>query len=268
MSEMLVERLTWPEFAEQIGRRMVLIPVGSVEQHGPHLPLGTDVFIVWHLAERLARRLPALIAPPIWYAAPSDPASGGGQRFPGTMSLRGSTLLRLVGDVLREYFRHGARHLVLLNGHFENTAFLAEAAREVLPPEDTSGRRIVLVNWWEHVPEAVLRDLFPEGFPGWEVEHASLTESSLMLALAPALVHAERIPQQPGERRVPPRHKVFPEPAGQVPPSGILYTAAGASPERGEALVAVLVETLAALLAQEFPQVGQEAGAAEQVGSG
>lgn len=251
MSRILVEHLTWPEFADQIGQRMVLVPVGSVEQHGPHLPLGTDTFIIWQLAQRLAERLDALVAPPVWYAAASDPASGGGQRFPGTMSLRGTTLLCLIGDILREFFRHGARHLVLLNGHFENTAFLAEAARQVLPSDDTSGRRIILVNWWEHVSEAVLRDLFPEGFPGWEVEHASLTETSLMMALIPSLVHPDRIPPRPREYQVPPRHKVFPEPQGRVPPSGILYTAVGASPERGEALVAALVDTLAAVLVQE-----------------
>jgi len=152
---------------------------------------------------------------------------------------------------MTEFFRQGARHIVLLNGHFENAAFLAEAARRVLPPEDTSGRKVVLVNWWEHVPDDVLQRLFPEGFPGWEVEHASLTETSLMQALAPALVRAERIPPQAGPRRQAPRHKVFPEPSGLVPDSGILYAATGASAERGQALVEVLVRALEVILRTE-----------------
>lgn len=247
-----VAHLTWQEFADRIGGHIVLIPVGSVEQHGPHLPLGVDVLIPYHLALRLAERLPALVAPPIWYAGPSDPASGGGQRFPGTLAVRGTTLIDLTMDILAEFFRQGARRIALLNGHFENTAFLAEGARRVLGPEDATGRKVVLVNWWEHVPADTLAGLFPEGFPGWEVEHASLTETSLMQALAPDLVHLERIGSNLPPLRQIPRHKVFPEPPGLVPETGILHTATGASAVRGEALMQVLVDAIGHVLAQEF----------------
>jgi len=247
-----VAYLTWQEFADRIGGQIVIIPVGSVEQHGPHLPLGVDALIPYHLALRVAERLPALVAPPIWYAGPSDPASGGGQRFPGTLAVRGTTLIALTMDILAEFFRQGARRIVLLNGHFENTAFLAEGARRILPPEDATGRKVVLINWWEHVPADTLAGLFPEGFPGWEVEHASLTETSLMQALAPDLVHLERIGSDIPRRRPVPRHKAFPEPPGLVPETGILYTAAGASAARGGALVQVLLDALGQLMAQEF----------------
>ncbi len=247
-----VAHITWPEFAERISGHVVIVPVGSVEQHGPHLPLGVDAFIPYHLSLRLAERMPVLVAPPIWYAGPSDPVSGGGQRFPGTLAVRGTTLIALVTDVVEEFFRQGARKLALVNGHFENTAFLTEAARRILPPSDASGRKIVIVNWWEHVPDDTLQRLFPEGFPGWEVEHASLTETSLMQALAPDLVHVDRLPREVPEKRKAPRHKVFPEPAGLVPPTGILYTASGASAVRGEALVQVLLDVLGDVLRAEF----------------
>jgi creatinine amidohydrolase len=248
----MIAHLTWPEFAERISDHIVIIPVGSVEQHGPHLPLGVDAFIPLHLAERLAARLPVLIAPPLWYAGPSDPVSGGGQRFPGTLAVRGTTLIALVRDVLEEFFRQGARRIALFNGHFENTAFLAEAGRRVLLPGDASGRKIVIVNWWEHVPDQTLHRLFPEGFPGWEVEHASLTETSLMQACAPDLVRIERLPAEASRGRPAPRHKVFPEPAGLVPESGILYSAAGASAARGEGLVEVLLDEFDRILREEF----------------
>lgn len=91
-----ISHLAWPEFADRISRSVVVIPVGSVEQHGPHLPLGVDAFIPYHLGLRLAARLPVLVTPPIWYAGPSDPVSGGGQRFPGTLALRGTTLIELI----------------------------------------------------------------------------------------------------------------------------------------------------------------------------
>jgi creatinine amidohydrolase len=247
-----LSRMNWPEFGDRISSHIVAIPVGSIEQHGPHLPLGVDALIPYHLALRLAARLPMLVAPPLWYAGPSDPASGGGQRFPGTLAIRGITLIELAKDVIEEFLRHGARKIALLNGHFENTAFLAEAARRTLPPDDVSGRKVVIMNWWEHVPDDTLRRLFPEGFPGWEVEHASLTETSLMQALAPDLVHIERLPADVVPGRQAPRHKVFPEPAGLVPPTGILYTARGASAERGEALVAVILEAVEGVFVAEF----------------
>jgi creatinine amidohydrolase len=243
----------WPEFADRIASHIVAIPVGSIEQHGPHLPLGVDAFIPYHLALRLAARLPMLVAPPLWYAGPSDPVSGGGQRFPGTLAIRGTTLIALAQDVLEEFFRQGARRVAFLNGHFENTAFLAEAARRVLAPDDASGRKAVILNWWEHVPDDTLRRLFPEGFPGWELEHASLTETSLMQALLPELVHVDRVPpDDAGEGRRAPRHKVFPEPEGLVPASGILHTAKGASPARGEALIEVLLDAIGKVLRTEF----------------
>jgi creatinine amidohydrolase len=247
-----IARMTWPEFAERIRSHAVLVPVGSVEQHGPHLPLGVDAFIPYHLALRLAERMPALVAPPVWYAGPSDPASGGGQRFPGTLALRGTTLIDLTTDILDEFFRQGARWTAIMNGHFENTAFLAEAARRILPPSDASGRKAVVVNWWEHVPDEALRRLFPEGFPGWEVEHASLTETSLMQALVPELVHVDRLPAEASRSRQAPKHKVFPEPSGIIPPSGILYTASGASAARGQTLTEVLLDALESVLRAEF----------------
>ena len=76
---------------------------------------------------------------------------------------------------------------------------------------------------------------FSEGFPGWEVEHASLVETSLVMHFRPDLGHAELIPAQKGEKHKP-RPLIFPEPANLVPESGILYTAMGAGPDKGAAI--------------------------------
>jgi creatinine amidohydrolase len=244
--------ITWPEFAARVEGTLVVLPVGSVEQHGPHLPLGTDVLIAWHLAGRLAERLRGLVAPPIWYAGPSDPGSGGGLRFPGTMALPGSVLSASVAEILRECFRHGAGGIAVLNGHFENTAFLVEAAREVRPPDDRTGRRIVLLNWWEHISDALLARAFGGRFPGWEAEHAGVMETSLMHVFEPHLVHVERIPPDAPPPPVP-RHRVFPEPEGWVPASGILHRAAVLPPDLCEAIVAHILDAFGRALAAEFP---------------
>jgi creatinine amidohydrolase len=168
------------------------------------------------------------------------------------MGLQGTTLIALVRDILQGFIRQNAKSIVLLNGHFENSAFLCEAARQVLPVGDVSGGKIVVLNWWEHVPDETLEQLFPEGFPGWEFEHASLTETSLMLALVPELVRVERIPKETGQRHLVLRHKVFPEPSGLVPESGILYSATEASGPRGEALLRVLLAAMEEIIRSEF----------------
>lgn len=250
--EAFLGHLTWPEFAERTGGSLVILPVGSVEQHGPHLPLGTDVLIASHLAGRLAQRLPALVAPPIWYAGPSDPASGGGLRFPGTMALPGHLLGASVAEIFRECFRHGAAGIAVLNGHFENAAFLVEAAREVLAPADRSGHKIVLLNWWEHISDAMLARAFGGEFPGWEAEHAGVMETSLMHVFEPHLVHLERIPPDAAPPPLP-RYKVFPEPERWVPASGILHRAAVLPPDLCEAVVAHILDAMGRALEAEFP---------------
>ncbi len=248
-------QMTWQEFRDAAPSSLLVLCVGSVEQHGPHMPLDVDLRIPYGLALRLCARIPAVLAPPLYYAGHSQPATGGGQHFPGTTAVRGQTLSALIGDILADLERQGLRRFLILNGHFENTAFIAEAARE---ESARSGAKILIVNWWELVKPEVLARLFPDGFPGWEVEHASLTETSLMMHMWPELVHESRIPRQEG-KKYQPRHVVFPEPPGLVPATGILYTAEGANTGIGEALTNHILECLERIVAEEFPGPSREA---------
>jgi creatinine amidohydrolase len=244
--------MTWQEFGDAVQSSLLVLCTGSVEQHGPHMPLDVDLRIPYGLGLRLCERVRAVLAPPVYYAGHSQPATGGGQHFPGTTAIRGHTLSSLIGDILADFARQGCRRFLVLNGHFENTAFIAEAARE---ESAKSGVKVVVANWWEMVPDEALRKLFPAGFPGWEVEHASLTETSLMMYMHPDLVHIDRIPPQQGKRHQP-TALVFPEPAGLVPETGILYTAEGASESIGEALTNLILERLLQIVAREFPDLG------------
>ena len=245
----VMTRMTWQEFRDASPSSLLVLCVGSVEQHGPHMPLDVDLRIPYGLAQRLCARIPAILAPPLYYAGHSQPATGGGQHFPGTTAIRGQTLLSLIGDILADLGRQGLHRFLVLNGHFENTAFIVEAARE---ESARSGAKILVVDWWELVKPEVLARLFPDGFPGWEVEHASLTETSLMMYMWPELVHADRIPHQVGKKHQP-RPVVFPEPHGLVPATGILYTAEGANTSIGEALTNHILECLERVVAEEFP---------------
>jgi creatinine amidohydrolase len=241
--------MTWQEFRDALGVSTIALCVGSVEQHGPHMPLSVDLDIPYGLVDMLAEKTPLIIAPPIYYAGASQPATGGGSHFPGTTSIKGNTLTGLVHDVLADLARQGVKRFLIVNGHFENTAFINEAAREVAL---ATGSKIVVANWWELVSNEVLDGLFSGGFPGWEVEHASLTETSLMMYFRPDAVHADRIPHQTGKKHEP-RPYVFPDPAGLVPASGILFSADGASVEAGRALAEHIVGRLSVIVRQTLP---------------
>lgn len=104
------------------------VAAGATEQHGPHLPLGTDTFLPVELLKRVAERIDLLIAPPLHYGYKSRPLSGGGQGFVGTTSLRGTTLIDVTRDVVGEYLRHGFRRVLIVNWHMESSSFLYEGA--------------------------------------------------------------------------------------------------------------------------------------------
>jgi creatinine amidohydrolase len=120
-----LQEMTSPE-VEQVRQRtdFVLMPVGATEQHGPHLPLGTDTYIPMYAAEEIARRTGVPIAPPIWFST-SEMHMG----FSGTISLRPSTMMVLLKDVCASLGRHGFRNFILLNGHQQgaNPALLCGA---------------------------------------------------------------------------------------------------------------------------------------------
>ncbi len=245
--------LTWPEVERAIqSKAPVFLPVGSVEQHGPHLPLGVDGYIPLALAEIVAGRVGSVVAPPISYAGRSAPRSGGGEHFPGTTCLRGQTLQAVLQDILGSFARQGWRGACVLNGHFENGAFIAEAALDLHRTGTRPEFKVCVINWWELVSPALLRELFGEQFPGWELEHASLTETSLMRHFHPGLVHLEAIPPWDGVAPASHPYAVFPEPPGLVPPSGILYRADTSSAEIGRRLADHLVEAIEGIVKREF----------------
>jgi len=243
---MLVEHMTWKEYRDEVSRRIIILPVGSLEQHGPHLPLNVDVVIPTSLAKMVSEELDAMVLPPIAYGYKSQ---GGGQLFPGTTSLDGTTLINLTLDILRETYRHGGRKFLLLNGHYENVAFLTEAVELLVREVDDA--RVVILSWWDQVSDEMVDELFAEtGFPGWETEHAAITETSLMQYFAPGLVREDKIIDDQAERK--PTYSIFPPPEDIVPKSGVLYKATYASHEKGERLAKQVVDTIVEIAREEF----------------
>ncbi len=114
-----MHHMTRAEF-EKSADKVVILPVGSTEQHGPHLPLGVDSYIAEGISELLAVRTKSVMAPVLTYGYKSKPLSGGGQLFKGTIDLKGKTLIDLVFDIFCEFHADDFDKIFVNNAHFEN----------------------------------------------------------------------------------------------------------------------------------------------------
>ncbi|QJP12333.1 creatininase [Starkeya sp. ORNL1] len=250
----LMAELSWPEFAEKVRQgATVFLPLGATEQHGPHMALGVDVILPTSVCERVARNIGGVVAPAVPYGYKSQPRSGGGESFPGTISLDAHTLSLVVRDVIRGLGHDGVRRVVVACGHFENMWPAIEgidlALRE-LRRDGITDMQILRLEYWDFVRRETLDRLFPEGFPGTELEHASLLETSFMLLLRPDLVDMGKVPSD-GPARVP-AYDRYPQPSGFIPASGVLARAERAASEKGQWLLDDHVELVTQAVRQGF----------------
>ena len=210
------------------------------------------------LAERIAPELNALVAPTLSYGFKSQPKSGGGNHFPGCVSLDATTYISLVKDVICDFARHGLTRITLFDGHMENQWFLTEAADlalRALKAEGVEDVKIVKLGYWVYLTQATENILFPEGLLSWELEHAAVMETSVMLHLAPEMVRANLIPDGPPADF--PLYDLYPADTRPIPETGVLSSAKNASADKGQAVVAQVVPDIAAALKQAFGLEGQ-----------
>ncbi|HET7678209.1 MAG TPA: creatininase family protein [Candidatus Limnocylindrales bacterium] len=178
--------LTSPELAATIAREpVVIVPLGSMEQHGPHLPVSTDTDIGLALAEASAeeaatRDIPVLVTPPIWSGY-----SPHHMDLAGTITVEQDTFIALVGDVVTSLHRHGVRHVLLLNSHGGNMALAKVAADRVAVRLGVSP---VVCTYWHLVGEEVAA---ARRSPPGGMGHACELETSLQLHLEPSRVRSE-----------------------------------------------------------------------------
>lgn len=212
--------MTWPEAQESAAAGSVLaVPVGSTEQHGPHLPLSTDTVVAAELCARLACRDPAVVAAP----ALAYGSSGEHEGFAGTVSIGQEALESVVVELCRSATRHFAG-VVVVSAHGGNAEPLERAVRRL----QGESRRVLA---WH---------------AAWSGDaHAGRAETSLLLAVAPGAVRSERAAA--GDTRPLPELMGVLRTGGvrAVSPSGVLGDPAGASPEEGAAALESLAATLA-----------------------
>ena len=171
--------LTQPEIATQIKRNpLVLLPAGSVEQHGPHLPTGTDTFAANVISAAVAERMDGLVLPatPFGVTPMHMP-------FEGTITFSPDTYMRVVTETCVSTARHGARRLLILNWHEGNIPSLAIAA-EALHREH--GMSVLTVQACY-----VAEEMYGKTCNG--LTHGGEIEALAVLAFRPELVHLDRI---------------------------------------------------------------------------
>lgn len=217
---MTLAELTWPEVGAVCSQTLLAVPLGSTEQHGPHLPLSTDTDVAVAVATRLAAARPDVrVAPPVAYGASGEHAG-----FPGTLSIGTEALSHLLVELGRSADAFAG--VVLVCAHGGNSSAVAEAVRTLTG----EGRRVMA---W--APAAEGTDA-----------HAGRTETSLMLALAADAVRLDRAAA--GNRR--PLAELAPtlRAAGvaAVSPNGVLGDPGGASASEGVRLLEALTADLVA----------------------
>ncbi|MRH92935.1 hypothetical protein GFY24_36895 [Nocardia sp. SYP-A9097] len=248
---MLLTEMTWPEFGARTQHGCAIIPIGAVEPHGPHLPLGADTMISDYFARRLAADIDAWITPTIGYGVATPPQRLGGT-FPGAIAISGSTFIHLVTDILTSLAEHGARQQIIINSAIDNISFLCEAARIVTAMiPDT---RVMIVNWWDVVGETFRNTLAREtGVARSDDHHAGMVESSLVMHIAPGTTHPDLANTDPiglGPRRF--SYHLFPLPDDAATPSGIVYTARKASADIGGRVADQVAQEMASAVRREL----------------
>jgi len=184
-NRILWEEHTWPELREAAEQnRVVLIPVGTIEQHGPHLPLSTDCITSREIARCVAERIPdeALLMPQVYYSFNFHHLD-----FPGTIAIDGHTIIDYITDIGKSVAHHGFRKIVLVNGHGSNVPFLDIAARNITNQTEAVA---ALASWWA-LAEPAVTEIREAEYPGG-LAHGCELETSVILHFRPDLVQLDK----------------------------------------------------------------------------
>jgi len=239
--------LTREEIKEALFRcPVVVLPIGSCEQHGPHLPVDTDTYDAERAAVEAAEQIspPPLVLPAVPYGVSEHHMS-----FGGTITLKPETLLNVVVDVAESAVRQGAKAVVVVNGHGGNSAVLTIAAQKIRHNLGVA----CLIEDCGSVVEDVRKKLFPQPYD----VHAGEFETSVALATRPNAVRKDAIPTPCDVRRpfkAPPKVAVGFR-MEDMTSTGVLGDATKADAERGKQFWQAEVKGLRELLESVIAEI-------------
>jgi creatinine amidohydrolase len=249
---MLLHHAAWPEVEAYLTRSTgILMPIGSTEQHGPNGLVGTDAICAEVVAKAVGESCEALVGPTI-----SVGMAVHHMTFPGSMTLRPSTLIQVIHDYVLSLARHGFRRFFFLNGHGGNIATVQAAFYEIYAaaegalgtaPSRHGEIRCKLVNWWESPAAA---KLFKEMFGDQDGSHATASEVALTQYAYPETI--KRVTLDPP--KAPSGRFYGPEDYRRRFPDGRIGSNPGlASPEKGKQIFEAAVPDLAKMY-REFAE--------------
>jgi creatinine amidohydrolase len=245
-------KLSWPEVARAAGEgRVPLVPIGTLEDHGYHLPIDTDVTLVEAVCRGAAERLPSqtVLLPPIVHGY-----SPHHMDFPGTVSIRWDTFCRYCTDVALSLVRHGFERVLLVNGHGSNQNLVETAARLTMveEPESLVAASFYLVSKESATVIERVRDSRRGG-----MAHACELETSLYLYLCPEAVDMRRAVDERGYGETEHAWMDWSDGPLKVMPwwssfsgSGVQGDASRATAAKGEALFAAATEEIASYVTE------------------
>lgn len=214
------------------GRDVGLVPVGAVEQHGPHLPTGTDTIVATAICDRAGQSEGLPVLPAIGLGV----SYGHGTEIPGTLSLTPELLAAVVQQYAVWAAASGLRRLIFVNAHFGNVGALHTATDHLrLYRPDL---RVGTVDWWSCDP-AVMAEMTADG----DDVHANRAETSIMMAIAPELVHLDRLVDADDEDRT--TELVFRYTASALSRNGVTGRPTEATAELGHRLLTRVAEVVA-----------------------
>ena len=241
----MLEELTWPlvETALKEGYKTIIIPVGSIEQHGHHLPLATDTLIGEVMAKRLAEKMgKTLVAPVIRPGCSVHHMS-----FPGTLDLSPDTLMRVIKDVCFSLDHHGFENIILLPSHGGNFAPVSTITQDIAPKLKANlialGDLMVLIT---KMQEGALEAGIPREAVGG---HACAGETSVLLAYRPDLVRMKAAkPGYIGPFNSKYQRKGF----RAITPTGVLGDPRPSTKEAGEKIIEKVIDMYLATIKLEL----------------
>jgi creatinine amidohydrolase len=244
------EEFTWPEIREAAAaNRVAVLPAGTIEQHGPHLPLMTDVLCATEIARRAVESIPeeAVLLPSVQYAFNEHHLD-----FPGTIAVEGETFIRYVTDIGKSLAHHGFRKILLVNGHGSNVPFLDICARNIT---NHTTAVCAMASWWSLIPRELFAELRESAFPGG-MAHGCELETSVLMHLRGDLVQFDKAePDFPPTRSeffywdlMSPSPIFFQEFFSRYSRTGTCGDPTKATAEKGRRFVEGVVETMVRLI--------------------
>ena len=234
---LFLEELTSTEFAKLVKKKpLVIIPFGSMEEHGSHLPLGTDAFQAEEIALRIAEKFDALVCPTMKYGECVST-----RNFPGTISISSETLRHLARDLVSELARNGIRRIMILTGHAGSGHMAALRLGALRAVEKNREVKVMVLSDYD-----IAYDLRGKEFPV-EDGHGGEIETSRILNIRPSLVRKTR----PKGTTRPPEYMVLPDPERHMP-TGIYGDAAYGSARKGRTIDDYVVKKLCELVERNF----------------